>query len=85
MESYTGICNASSQLSILCKKNARASISKIKDAHTQNIRGRSGVSPLAIFESIINISSSSNNSAILSVIFIAKVQVIAAYDAVVKS
>ncbi len=43
-----------------------------------------GIFPLAIFESIIDISGSSNG-AVFSVIIIAKVQVIATYDAIIES
>jgi len=67
-------------------KDARASISDIKEA-LYRISGlvlEQGIFPLAIFESIIDISGSSNG-AIFSVIVIAKVQVIATYDAITES
>ena len=67
-------------------KDARASIADIKEG-LYRISGlvlEQSIFPLGIFESIIDISGSSNG-AVFSVIIIAKVQVIATYDAIIES
>ncbi|HEU0143832.1 MAG TPA: hypothetical protein VFQ47_03515 [Nitrososphaera sp.] len=68
------------------QKTLVPSISDIKEA-LYRISGlvlEQGIFPLAIFESIIDISGSSNG-AVFSVIIIAKVQVIATYDTIIES